>query len=277
MYQLDEEPMETLHVYVYREEEQTPQLTPRTRDTILSIITILVLIAGIIALSCIPNQPNYTVKTISVPAIYLPLQTYAAKAPIIFTGTTTTKAISATGTLTIYNGSILTQQIPRNFILTGTDGSEVVTDDAVTIPPGNAPAYGIATVPAHVVIPGAAGNIRAYDINAVYGTDLTIKNLTAFTGGKDAVTTRFATASDRVKALTTARNTAHERIPLGLLTTPCTETTSQTTTTVTVSFACQFVRYDPPSQGSVITAIVRGKTVVLTIKSVVHTHPFMGK
>src|ERR1700686_3168415 len=131
MYQVDEkpEPMETIHLYVVREGQKRPSILP----LILSTLVLLALIAiGIL----IPYKPLYVRETIRVPAIILPLRSFSMSVPITPTGEKTYPATQAHGTLTIYNGSILSQELPQGMILTGKDGVEVVTDEAVAVPAG---------------------------------------------------------------------------------------------------------------------------------------------
>lgn len=277
MYKLEdqEEQLETIHVYFYEEEpKNTHPLSQKTIDAILSIITSIFLLCGIIALCFIPNPPSYIIKTVSVPALYVPVQTDTTTITIVPTGIKTIPTTKATGTLTIYNGSILAQKLPQGFILTGKDGIEIVTDQAVTIPAGNAPEYGIATISAHAVVDGSTGNIKAYDITSVYGTDISIKNLAAFTGGVDPQTVTFATSEDTNKARSIARYTllTHTKHPTGgrLLAQPCQEMTSQKDLELTVLWACQFVSYtySPPPGAKVLSAKVRGEIVLLQMKMV---------
>lgn len=276
----DDEQIETLHVYVYKEEPKKP-MPQYIHDRILAgCIIMTYILAGIIAVGFISLIPSpSTVTTLQVPALYLPLKTYTAKAPIIPTGTKTIPATTATGTLTIYNGSILSHELPAGLILTGKDGVEIVTDQAVTIPAGSAPSYGIATVSAHAVVPGAQGNIQADDISAVYNSDITIKNLSSFTGGADARTETFVTAGDTHTALTKAQYalSAQEKQHEGLLARPCQEKTEQKALALAVTRACQFVTYTAPPGVQVVSAQVKGKVVLLQVKMVTRPHPFIGK
>ena len=67
----------------------------------------------------------------------------------------------------------------------------VVTDRAVFVPAGNANGYGYATVSAHALLSGKAGNIPAYTINQVEGSSVFIRNLTAFHGGRDSYSVKY--------------------------------------------------------------------------------------
>ena len=91
----------------------------------------------------------------------------------------------AIGTVTFYNGSNVAQTINAETILTGQDGVQVATDQAVTVPAANLPQIGEATVSAHAVTVGSQGNIQAFDITTALSNDLTVKNLASFRGGAD--------------------------------------------------------------------------------------------
>src|SRR5690242_8973765 len=118
MYQVEDKPMETIHLYVVREEEPRPQVLP--------IIFSVLLLAGILATGIlVPYHQPLAQQTIRVPAIFLPPITYTDSAPIIPTGIHTYPATQAHGTLTIYNGSILQQELPAGMIVTA-QGIEVI-------------------------------------------------------------------------------------------------------------------------------------------------------
>src|SRR5207253_2619459 len=67
-------------------------------------------------------------------------------------------ATKATGELTFYNGLFTQQTIPIGTAFTGSDGVQVLTDQSVTIPAANPPQFAEATVTAHTLNPGTAGN-----------------------------------------------------------------------------------------------------------------------
>ena len=260
----ENEPVETIHLYVVREGQNCPSLVP----VILSVLTLCLVIAvGILT----PYQQPEIRTAIRVPAILLPLQTFSTSVTIIPTGEKTYPAIAAHGTLTIYNGSILSQELPRGMILTGTDGVEVITDEAVYVPAGNPPSYGIAHVSVHAVIPGTKGNIAALDINQVEGTFLYIRNLHSFTGGQEAHTVTFITSQDRQTALSQASQFLIQHTLAGLLQSPCKETVTGTDT-LHVTWICQFIRYDVPDLPGVkvLHAEVAGHVVLLDIVFVEH-------
>ncbi|MGH2481033.1 MAG: hypothetical protein ACRDHW_15365, partial [Ktedonobacteraceae bacterium] len=146
----------------------------------------------------------------------------------------------------------------------------IAINQAVTIPAGNPPTYGSATVTAHAVWGGVVGNIAPGAINAVVGSALYLKNLDSFTGGQDAQTTHVVTARDRAHARAEAgqqvkQKQAHTPAS-GLLTRPCQETEQQTDAQVTVRLTCQYGTYSTPKGVTVLSVEVQGESVVLEVK-----------
>src|SRR6266567_4567884 len=146
MFQVDEKP-ETIHLYVVREEEPRPSVLP-------IVASILLLLCVIAVGTLFPYYQPVEHKTLRVPAIFLPLKSFTASAPIIPTGIKTYPASSANG-------------------------------------------YGHATVQAHALLSGNAGNLPTLAINQVEGSSVYIRNLQPFTGGKDAYSVSFVTPTDK--------------------------------------------------------------------------------
>ncbi len=142
-------------------------------------------------------------------------------------------------------------------------GIEVVTDEAVVVPPGSADGYGVATVSAHALVTGQKGNIEALRINQVFGTSLFIRNLQAFTGGREAYSVKFVTALDRKNALNQARSLLQQKIA-GILARPCREVISGSVRVV-VTWTCQFVTYSVPSYMKVTGVRVFGKNLFVDV------------
>jgi hypothetical protein len=258
MYQVDDdrhvadEPMETIHLYVVREGQTRPSIIP----VIISILTLSFLIAiGI-----------------------LPLKTFTAYVSIIPTGIKTYPATSANGTLTITNGSIISQELPEGMILIGKDGIEVVTDTAVFVPAGSASGYGVAHVLAHTARAGAAENIAKLDIDTVEGSSIYIRNLQPFTGGADSYSDRFITSQDRQNAISQARTILLPQTFSGLLQSLCKETVTGREK-LSVTWICQFVRYDIPKLPGVkvLSAQVKGQVIVLAVVYVARSRIFTVK
>ena len=95
-------------------------------------------------------------------------------------------ASTATGTVTFYNGLFTAQLIPQGTVFTGSDGVQVMTDAAISIPAANPPMFAVVSVFAHALLPGTAGNIQAGDINTTISNGILVKNLGPFYGGKNA-------------------------------------------------------------------------------------------
>src|SRR6266699_1939744 len=102
MFQVDDKPVETLHVYVVREAAPKPSLLP----IVLSVSAFFILvIVGVLS----PTQQPVMRAVIRVPAVLLPPSTFLARMQIIPTGIHTYPATTAHGTLTITNGSVISQ------------------------------------------------------------------------------------------------------------------------------------------------------------------------
>src|SRR6266516_4675360 len=192
--------VETIHLYVVRECEKKPY-------TLLPLLGALLCLLGIAATTFYSAQhPYYEHQWLSVPAELLPPKTFRAEAPIIPTGVHTYSATTAQGTLTITNGSVISQTLPAGLTFISNSGVSIMTDTAVFVPAGNASSYGFATVAARALISGQQGNIPSYAIDQVEGTSLYIRNLSAFSGGRDAYSVTFITSNDRAVAFSKIRN-----------------------------------------------------------------------
>ena len=95
-------------------------------------------------------------------------------------------AQKAVGSVTFYNGLSIAQSVPAGTFLAGSDGEQIITDQAAFIPPNAPPEDGSVTVPAHALYAGAQGNIAVDDVSLALSSSLTVKNLRPFTGGQDA-------------------------------------------------------------------------------------------
>ena len=262
---------EDLDTAPLREWQTRPSLVP----VILSILALSLLIAiGVLT----PYQQPEQRASIRVPAVLLPLKTFSVAVPVIATGIKTFPATTAHGILTITNGSVIAQELPKGFLLTGADGIEVTTDEAVFVPAGSASGYGVATVAAHTVIHGKFGNISALDIDSVEGSSVYIRNLSAFTGGEDARSVKFATPQDKQAALDSARGYLAGQVSRirAILETPRSESTSFGNM-LRVTWACRFAAY-PNLPGYRITGIrIEGRNLLVDVVFVVRPRPFPGK
>lgn len=276
--------IETVYLYVYDEDPEQARRSPSIRwprfawphisfngKRIADLVMQWAAFAVLAACSLWSGAPFFTIQSITVPLHLLPVQHVQASATIVPTGVQIIPAVQAHGVLTIYNGSAVVESLPAGFIVTTRQGIEIATDTAVTIPAETPPVNGSATVAAHAVGSGVAGNIAVGAINAVVGSSLYVKNLSSFTGGQDASTTHYVTASDSVHTLAEARQRAQQRQaqtpPLGLLIRPCHETDQPQGMSVTVVLSCQYGTYTAPTGVTVLRVEVREKSVVLLVKT----------
>ncbi len=276
----DNDEMETIHVYMLREPlppDEQPERTEeedertdrwlRVQQWVMGCIAMLMLSA----FTLVPDSPVYVTRTISVPAIPLPIVQLQTSVPIVATGVTTIPAHQAHGILTIYNGLSIIQQLPAGFVVTSRSGVEVTTDEAVTIQAAQLPAAGVATVAAHTVTAGAAGNIAAGAVNQDDGSSLVVKNLLAFSGGLDASTRQYVTSADMNNARASARAQLTAQKPVGLLPRPCTESEQQRGTTLSLAWRCQYVTYRTPLGVTPIHVQVQGNQIILTYRDHLNT------
>ncbi len=258
---IDEEPLETIHLYVVREEAARPSLLP-------VFLALSALSALLVLCTLSPLQQPEEELAIRVPAVFLPLKSFAASVRVIPTGIKSYPAEQAHGTLTITNGSILATELPKGLILTGKDGVEVVTDAAVFVPAGSADGYGFATVSAHAAVSGVSGNIAPYQIDSVENSSIYIRNLHPFTGGKDEYSVTVETTQDRQTATNAARTSLAAQVAMShaILAYPCKETAQEKSSVLWLSWVCQFVGFKPPPNAQVLSARLVGRTVVLQIR-----------
>jgi hypothetical protein len=208
-----QEPLETYHVYSWgdslliRKEEEpfidsTPVKQPRDNHTLIMMsVCSCVMALFILFIPTSPITQQITlVHAFSIPrdvrSFTLPPVTRSESRTIVTTGIGHTAATYAHGYLTLYNGSFTQQDIPANMIFRA--GSvEIVTDAAITIPEGNPPTYGQATISAHALNAGVAGNIRPYQVDqqCCFSAVKAI-NETPFYGGRDARDYRIVTKQD---------------------------------------------------------------------------------
>lgn len=143
MQTVDEKP-ETIHLYIVREEAQKPQLLP----IFLSAFALSLLLIFCVFSSY--QQPEIR-RTMRIPAVFLPLQTFTTTVAIIPTGIKTYPATIANGILTITNGSVIGAELPKGFFFATSNGTEISTDSSTYVPVGSATGYGYATVSAHAL------------------------------------------------------------------------------------------------------------------------------
>jgi len=267
--QPDQEPGETIiDVYVgedrvtfVRNQAETIDSTPpppRDRSSFIGAWIFTIFFIALLAASLLAPKPD------SSKAFSVTVQGYTL-APVRKSVTIQAKATgkgyiaptTATGILTIYNGSILIQELPQRMILTNDNGVEIITNASVVVPAGNPPAFGMATVVAHAAVAGTNGNIAPFAINQTYGVSLYVRNLTAFTGGRDGQRFHFVAKSDVFNAVRPLLSTLDEQVPQLFstiaLSPDCVPTISATppvgqralTVQVTVKVSCSAISYKP--------------------------------
>jgi hypothetical protein len=123
-----------------------------------------------------------------IPGRVLPTLTLSQAETVKTTGIGHQSATQAYGTITLYNGLLISQVINAGTVFTGRDGVQIVTDQTAVIPAAIPPDEGQATIPAHATLPGRAGNIVSYDLNTAVSSSILAKNTTSFYGGRDART-----------------------------------------------------------------------------------------
>jgi len=254
MYQVEDEPMETIHLYVVREGEKRPSLMP----VIISVLALSLLIAiGVLTPYKQPEQR----ASIRVPAVPLPMRTFTARVAVIPTGKSMYPPTTAHGTLTITNGSVIAQVIPAGFLFSITSEVAVITDRSVYVPAGSANGYGYATTAAHVSV--AAVNLPTLAVNQVLGTSLYVRNLQPFTGGHPAYAVPFVTDQDKQLALVKARRSA--ALQINGFHYPCEERYVSSDQQVWLTWRCQFVTYHLPPYLHVSSVRLIGKNFMITV------------
>ena len=166
--------------------------------TVIVVLVLLPLFHPTATVTIIPTVATVTATvTVEVQGRSLaPVTTSQAKT-VPATGTGHQDARAASGSITFYNGYTAAQAIPAGTLLQTASGIQIVTDADATIPAANPPMQGQATVPAHALETGLAGNIKAYSIyGACCRAYILAENITAFTGGQIARDFQAATQSD---------------------------------------------------------------------------------
>ena len=230
---VDEEPVETLHLYVVPEDQLPPK---RDYLAIFTVIFCFIVLIGIIAISILAPSPDHEVSfSLVIQGYYLAPVTKTIKVTAIATGKQYVPATTATGTITLYNGALYAQMIPFGTVLKGADGIEVVTDEQAVIQPAvqtTPPTYGQVSVAAHALISGVVGNIQAGDINEACCVTSVIAQNTLFHGGRDAYTYTYLSDQDvkntTAPLLPTLRLQTLSTLPNPQLNPTCTTVTTST-------------------------------------------------
>lgn len=173
------------------------------------------LLAPSVTITLVPLSRHTSLTTqLAVPTRPLAPVTLSRSESAPTTGHGHHAATLARGLLTFYNGSFVPVTVPAGTVLMGSDGVQVRTDQAVSVPAGNPPIYGQATAPAHALSPGARGNIPAADLGSpCCAVSLLVKNLAPFTGGSDARDFRAVAQADLEALTTTLKATLVHAMP----------------------------------------------------------------
>jgi len=257
---LNEEPMQTLHLFVVPEDQW-----PRKSDyPSIALATIAFLcIFAILGISVFSKAPENEVSfTISVPTFRLPAVSKTLKTTVTATGKGRRPATIAGGMITFYNGAIYSQIIPVGTILKGSDGVAVITTQQAVIPPAaqtTPPTYGHTNVLAQATIAGEGGNIVAGDINmACCASSVIAQNPYSFTGGTNARDFTFLTSQDMSKTISpllpTLQSSVLSNLPAPQLNPSCsTKSTSEPavgketkTARVAIVETCSAMTYSVP-------------------------------
>jgi hypothetical protein len=255
---IDEKPLETIHLYAVREEPKRPSLVP----VIISLLALSLLVAFCVF---VPYQQPELRKTLRIPAVPLPVKIFTVAQPVFATGIKTYPATAAHGTLTITNGSVISQQLSPGLIFTGNDGEEVTTDYPVYVPAGSAGGYGVAYVSAHAMS-GKSGNIAAYDINHVLGSSVYIRNLRPFTGGQDAYSVKVITAQDKQNALDLAKQALEAKVySVRAILQSLKNSVKFSGAILRVTIACMFVAYPHLPGYRIVSVALHGNSLLVDV------------
>lgn len=142
--------------------------------------TLLAVPAGVV----VPPTSHHPAQ-IEARLLATPLLTQQVTVPT--TGRGHQPATQGHGLVTFYNQAPTAQTIPSGMLLSGADGVQVVTDQAVTVPAAHLPAQGQVSVTAHALPTGPQGNIGAKDLDGLCCfAGIAVQNAQAFAGGQDA-------------------------------------------------------------------------------------------
>ena len=165
--------------------------------TVIIVLVIMPLFQPVATVTIIPSVTTITTtSTIQVQGRTLSTLTLTQVRTDQTTGTGHQEAQTGHGAVTFYNAAPTVQTVPVGTLLTGQDGTQVVTEQDAVIPAASMPTEGQATISAHAVQVGPAGNIKGGEI---YGACCRLNVFVAngpFTGGQNARTFPMVTQSD---------------------------------------------------------------------------------
>jgi hypothetical protein len=207
-------------VDVAPDEQEAPAPRPHGPHPLLVVATGTTCLAVLLAHLFLPAflAPPATVTIIPVSRALATVTTFSLQGrllgPLTLAQTETAPATGhrhrdaqrARGAITFFNGLLTAQTIAAGTAFTASSGVQVVTERAAFIPTGNPPVYGQATVPAHALLPGQQGDLRAGAIHrACCAPSVVAENLAAFTGGREARDETVVTRADLDRAATTLK------------------------------------------------------------------------
>ncbi|GHO77457.1 hypothetical protein KSD_52280 [Ktedonobacter sp. SOSP1-85] len=174
-------------------------------------------------------DPNHR----QVPGRLLPTLTMSQARTVATTGKAHQDAQAAHGYITFYNSATYAQTIPAGTLVTAANGVQVTTDQDITVGAVNYPTLGQASVSAHAIQAGPAGNLK---VGAIYGPCCRV-NISAvngaFSGGQDARDYQTVTQHDIDTAGTSLKASLDQS------TTAALQTQAQSTETLVTPLHCQ--------------------------------------
>jgi serine/threonine protein kinase len=146
-----------------------------------------------------PDVSSVNAATRTIPDSYVS-QTATATQTEQATGSATLQATFASGSIFFVNQKNEPISVADGYIFTASEGVQVQTTQAVTVPRRQNGQNGSATVPAIALSAGTAGNIAAGSISVKCCFGLLASNPSAFSGGLDVRTVPIVTQADLNKA-----------------------------------------------------------------------------
>lgn len=166
--------------------------------TVIVMLVILPLLHPTATVTIIPAVATITATgTVEAQGRSLAPVTASQAKTVPATGTGHQDARAAQGTITFYNGYTAAQVIPAGTLLQTASGVQIVTDTDAYVPAASPPMQGQATVLAHALQTGPAGNIKAYSIyGACCRAYILAANTAEFTDGQEARLFQVVTQND---------------------------------------------------------------------------------
>ncbi|MFL5586535.1 MAG: baseplate J/gp47 family protein [Ktedonobacteraceae bacterium] len=244
---LEGEPIETIHVYIVREEEEQPAVDSTVQDTAkvdtqphvvkaypkrLRLVPYLMIAAHLLIVLAAFSMHFYTILTETATITIIP-KSYHLTAHLtlsnvenrVFSPVTLTQsktvpatgkghqpATQAHGVVTFYNALPQEQTILAGTLLTASNGELFLTDSDVTIPAGTYAVNGQATVSATAQNVGQEGNIAAGAIHGLCCRAGILVLNNAFYGGQNERDFTMVTQSDITSVVSSVVPYLTERI-----------------------------------------------------------------